>query len=146
MNIRIHSPNPSKTISWASGTSTELFIFPSDGNFQKRTFDFRISTATVQVEETNFSDFSGLTRILLILNGNLSLNHEGKYFKELKTFDQDRFDGSWKTKSKGKVIDFNLMFNEKYDAKVNHLPFFSNDKTDLEITSELYYIFCRRFS
>ena len=141
MNINIHPLNPIKTITWASGTSTELFICPSEGNFQTRAFDFRISTATVEAEETNFSDFSGLTRILLVLNGSLTLIHEGRYTKELKTFDQDRFDGSWKTKSKGKVQDFNVMFTEKYDAKVNHLPYSTNQKTERELSSQNYYLF-----
>ena len=81
MNLIIHPLNSSKTISWASGTSTELFVYPPDGDFQTRTFDYRISTATVEVEETNFSDFSGLTRILLILKGKLTLIHEGRYSK-----------------------------------------------------------------
>jgi environmental stress-induced protein Ves len=141
MNLVIHPISSSKTISWTSGTSTELFVFPPEGNFQTRAFDFRISTATVEAEETNFSDFSGLTRILLILKGKLTLIHEGRYSKELYTFDQDRFDGSWITKSKGKVQDFNVMFTEKYNAKVNHLPYSTNQKTERELSSQNYYLF-----
>mgnify|MGYP000737003170 CR=1 FL=1 len=61
--MRIHPFDPSKTVSWANGTSTELFVYPADGNFQTRDFTFRISTATVEAEETTFSDFSGLTKL-----------------------------------------------------------------------------------
>ncbi len=141
MNLILHPISSSKTISWASGTSTELFVFPPDGNFQTRAFDFRISTATVEAEETNFSDFSGLTRILLVLNGNLTLIHEGRYTKELKTFDQDRFDGSWKTKSKGKVQDFNVMFTEKYEAKVSHSLYFQDDQIELDLITKHNFFF-----
>ena len=141
MNLVIHPISYSKTISWASGTSTELFVFPPEGNFQTRAFDFRISTATVEVEETNFSDFSGLTRILLILNGKLTLIHEGRYTKELNPFDQDRFDGSWITKSKGKVQDFNVMFNENYDASVLHLALQANKSLEIALNESKTFLF-----
>jgi environmental stress-induced protein Ves len=141
MNLIIHLLNSSKTISWASGTSTELFVYPPDGDFQTRAFDFRISTATVEAEETNFSDFSGLTRILLILQGKLTLIHEGRYSKELDTFDQDRFDGSWITKSKGKVQDFNVMFNENYDASVLHLALQANKSLEIALDESKTFLF-----
>jgi environmental stress-induced protein Ves len=141
MGFQIHSLNPSKTIAWASGTSTELFVFPPTGNFQTREFDYRISTATVEAEETNFSDFSGLTRILLVLQGKLTLIHEDRYTKELATFDQDRFDGAWKTRSKGKVQDFNVMFTENYDAEVSHFTLSESDKREINLDSKLHFYF-----
>lgn len=141
MKLKIHHLNPSKTITWASGTSTELYVYPKNGNFQTRNFDFRISTATVEEEETNFSNFSGLTRILIVLNGNLTLIHEGKYNKELAPFDQDRFDGSWNTRSKGKVQDFNFMFNGNYEAEVTHLPFASIITSNHTLQDKYYFFF-----
>jgi environmental stress-induced protein Ves len=48
MSVNHFKADKSKTITWASGTSTELFIFPSSGDFQKRDFLFRLSTATVE--------------------------------------------------------------------------------------------------
>ena len=147
MGLVIHPFNPSKTISWASGTSTELFVFPANGNFQTRDFDFRISTATVEAEETDFSDFSGLTRILMVLKGKLTLIHENRYTKELATFDQDRFDGAWKTRSKGKVQDFNVMFTENYEAEANHFSLSENDKREINLDSKLhfYFVFSGKF-
>ena len=96
---------------WANGTTTELVKFPSESDFLKRDFIFRISTATVEVEESTFSDFSGLTRILMVLEGSMTLIHEGRYQKHLNPYDQDTFDGSWATRSIGKVRDFNLICN-----------------------------------
>ena len=120
MKIRIQKEKDCKVVNWANGTSTELFVFPTDGNFQTRDFTFRISTATVEAEETTFSDFSSLTRILMILEGNINLIHEGRYSKQLAPFDQDTFDGSWPTKSQGKVRDFNVMFKENVEGKIEH--------------------------
>jgi environmental stress-induced protein Ves len=147
MALVIHPLNPSKTISWTSGTSTELFVFPANGNFQTRDFDFRISTATVEAEETDFSDFSGLTRILMILTGKLTLIHENRYTKELATFDQDRFDGAWKTRSKGEVQDFNVMFTENYEAEVFHFTMSESEKREINLDTNphFYFIFNGEF-
>ena len=56
----------------------------------------------------------------MILEGNINLIHEGRYSKQLAPFDQDTFDGSWLTKSQGKVRDFNVMFKENVAGKVSH--------------------------
>jgi len=141
MKFVIHPLDTSKTIAWASGTSTELFIHPVNGNFQKREFIFRISTATVEAEETNFSDFTGLTRILMILRGKLTLIHEDRYTKELNEFDQDTFDGSWKTKSNGKVQDFNLMFNDTCKGEVQHYKLVLGEQKEFVKTTERLFFF-----
>lgn len=109
MSLVIHSPESRKTIHWASGTSTEMFIYPSDGSFADRNFRFRISSATVEAEESTFTFFEGITRHLMILQGKLELIHEGRYSKLLEPYDQDTFSGEWNTRSKGRVTDFNLM-------------------------------------
>jgi environmental stress-induced protein Ves len=139
--MQIHPFDHSKTVSWANGTSTELFVYPPDGNFQTRDFIFRISTATVEAEETTFSDFSGLTRILLPLKGKLTLVHEGRYTKELQPFEQDQFDGSWSTRSKGQVQDFNLIFNKQTSARVIHHHLSSGEVNTLDVNNSRHFIF-----
>lgn len=108
------------TLNWASGTSTEIFIYPSDGSFANRNFIFRISTATVEAEESKFTFFEGITRHLMILKGSLELVHEGRYTKILQPFDQDTFSGEWDTRSKGKVTDFNLMLKGGATGSLHH--------------------------
>jgi environmental stress-induced protein Ves len=139
--MQIHPFDPSKTVSWANGTSTELFIYPIDGNFQTRDFIFRISTATVEAEETTFSDFSGLIRILLPLKGELTLIHEGHYIKELKPFEQDQFDGAWHTRSKGKVKDFNVIFDKQTTAKVIHYAMMFEEEITLKTQESWRFVF-----
>jgi environmental stress-induced protein Ves len=139
--MQIYSFDPSKTVSWANGTSTELYVYPPDGNFQTRDFIFRISTATVEAEETTFSDFAGLTRILLPLKGKLTLVHEGRYTKELEPFEQDQFDGSWSTRSKGKVQDFNVIFNKQTSARVRHHHLSSGEVNTLQAHKSWHFIF-----
>jgi len=84
MSIIIHTPYSRTTIRWASGTSTETFIYPSDGSFAERRFLFRISSATVETEKSTFTFFEGITRHLIILKGALELIHEGRYSKHLQ--------------------------------------------------------------
>jgi environmental stress-induced protein Ves len=120
MNIQQFTPESRTTINWASGTSTEIFIYPPHGSFADRNFLFRISTATVEAEASTFTFFEGITRHLMILKGELELIHEGRYTKHLKPFEQDTFSGEWPTRSKGKVTDFNLMLKNGATGSLTH--------------------------
>ncbi|MBL7717604.1 MAG: HutD family protein [Flavipsychrobacter sp.] len=120
MAIAHFTPANRTTINWASGTSTEIFIYPSDGNFATRDFIFRISTATVEAEESVFTHFQGITRHLMILKGHLELVHEGRYTRHLQPYDQDTFSGEWATRAKGKVTDFNLILKEGATGSLEH--------------------------
>ena len=44
---------------WSGGQTTQLFLSPEGGSYPDRTFDFRLSTATVEVEKSNFTDLTG---------------------------------------------------------------------------------------
>lgn len=134
--------DPSKTVLWASGTSTEIFIYPPTGDFQARDFLFRISTATVEAEETVFTSFPNITRTLMVLEGNLTLIHADHYTKSMNPFDQDTFQGDWDTKSKGIVTDFNLMCKNGASGTVKNL-FSSNGREivfSLKADYELFYL------
>lgn len=126
---------------WANGTTTELVKFPPESDFLKRDFIFRISTATVEAEESTFSDFSGLTRILMVLEGSLQLIHEGRYQKHLQPYEQDTFDGSWSTRSKGKVRDFNLMFNAQARGAVRAISLDKDEVENIKMTQERMVFF-----
>ena len=129
------------TINWASGTSTEIFIYPSDGSFAERNFRFRISTATVEAEESNFTFFEGITRHLMILKGELELIHEGRYSKHLKPFEQDTFSGEWNTRSKGKVTDFNLMLKGESKGSLQYHRLESGLTKSFQAKAGFYFIY-----
>lgn len=97
------------TAQWSGGTTTQLAIFPADADYAKRNFTWRVSSATVEVEESEFTALPGISRCLVILDGTLHLKHEGHYETVLEKFGQDNFSGDWKTLSRGRVTDFNLM-------------------------------------
>jgi len=141
MSIQQFTPSGRTTINWASGTSTELFIYPADGSFADRNFLFRISTATVSAEESTFTFFEGITRHLMILKGELSLIHEGRYTKHLKPYDQDIFSGEWSTRSKGKVTDFNLMLKDGATGSLMHRRLLPGDNAIFTGTVDYYFIY-----
>jgi environmental stress-induced protein Ves len=109
MNFEIKKAKDFHTISWSGGTSTQLFIYPSTSDYQQRNFAFRLSTATLEVEESNFTSLVGVSRKIMILDGAIEIIHKNRYRKKLEKFDTDKFEGEWKTSSLGKCIDFNLM-------------------------------------
>lgn len=98
-----------ETATWAGGTTTQLAIYPAAATYKEFNFDYRISYATVEAEESTFTFMPGVTRHLMILKGELEIDHTGRYKKRLRKFDTDMFSGEWPTTAKGKVTDFNLM-------------------------------------
>lgn len=94
---------------WSGGTTVELFVFPPEASYARRDFRFRLSSATVETETSEFTSLPGISRQLMLLSGNLTVHHEGHHSKTLKKFGVDQFEGDWKTSSIGQCTDFNLM-------------------------------------
>ena len=132
--FKIHRFQNASTTNWSGGTTSQLFIFPEDAVFAQKNFDFRISTATIEAEESTFTPLPNYNRLLANLEGNLEIIHQGKYSKKLQKFENDRFHGSWQTSSKGKARDFNVIFNDNYELKFSYReisePTFSQKKSD----------------
>jgi environmental stress-induced protein Ves len=141
MSVQQFTAGERTTINWASGTSTQILIYPADGSFAERNFLFRISTATVEAEESTFTFFEGITRHLMILKGELELVHEGRYTKHLKPYEQDTFSGEWSTRSKGKVTDFNLMLKEGARGSLTHQRVEQGSSASFTATTDYYFIY-----
>ena len=109
MTIEHYKTSELTTNNWSGGTTTQLAIYPKNADYKKQNFLFRLSTATVETEESKFTKLPGVSRKIMILAGKIKIEHENRYTKTLKKFDQDEFSGDWDTKSYGKATDFNLM-------------------------------------
>lgn len=94
---------------WSGGTTTELAIYPENSSYKKRDFGFRISTSTVETERSDFTFLPGISRMIMVLEGEMGLEHQDHHSANLKKFETDQFSGDWHTVSFGKCIDFNLM-------------------------------------
>lgn len=107
--MKIIKSSTHQTTKWSGGLTTELFIYPEGSAYSERNFDFRLSTATVEIETSVFTSLKHVQRTLMVLEGQMELNHKGHHSTVLGPLDVDNFDGSWETSSKGTCIDFNLM-------------------------------------
>lgn len=107
--IRKDSLTPSE---WSGGTTTEIAIYPRSSRYIDRQFDYRISTAHVEVEESKFTSLPGYDRILMCLEGKVGLIHKGHHTSQLLPMDADEFKGDWETMSQGTCTDFNLIFDQ----------------------------------
>lgn len=106
---------------WSGGTTTQLYISPEGSTLKDRNFDWRISSAIVETEESDFTLFEGYERILIPLKGKLEMEHQtpnGTIQQNVGEFELARFNGSWPTKGKGKLTDFNVIFKPNYHIKV----------------------------
>lgn len=114
MSFKIHSFSTSKTSTWTGGETREFFIFPLESNYLERNFEFRISSATIEVEESDFTSLPAYERLLVVLEGELEIHHENQHSKQLKPLESDLFSGAWTTKSLGKARDFNVIFAKNW--------------------------------
>jgi environmental stress-induced protein Ves len=146
MNFEIKKAADFNTINWSGGTSTQLFIYPPTSDYQRRDFAFRLSTATVEVEESDFTSLPGISRKLMILDGAIEIIHENHYSKKLGKFDTDSFEGDWKTSSVGKCIDFNLMTRGTTTGEISALSIEKNQALNISIDGKADFLILYVFS
>jgi environmental stress-induced protein Ves len=102
---------------WNGGKTRQLYLYPEQAVYRKTPFLFRLSSATVEAEQSDFSRLEGVRRILMPLEGTVRL-HCGEEDIVLHPYEQSRFDGGVKTVSYGTCVDFNLMTMSSWDGKL----------------------------
>ena len=126
MKIRHLHTTDFKTSAWSGGTTTELYLYPEQGSYADRDFKFRISSATVELEESDFTPLSGVERYITPLDGAFVLAHPGTAPVELHALaDPYRFSGEIPTHCVGRATDFNLMLKGcrgKMELRQNTAP------------------------
>ena len=106
-----------KSTDWSGGKTTEMFIYPEACIYSDRNFDFRISSATIEVESSNFTPLEGYNRLLTIIDGEIELTINNSTQVTLKLDEPFWFSGKDEVISRGRVRDFNVIFSTDY--KVN---------------------------
>lgn len=98
------------TSAWSGGTTTQLLIWPEDASYASREFQVRISSAVVELAESDFTPLPGVLRYITPLSGGFTLTHPGKAPIVMAPLDEPyRFSGEEATHCVGKATDFNLM-------------------------------------
>ena len=103
-----------KTSDWSGGRTTEIFIHPEGASAAARDFEIRVSTATVDLDETAFSDYSGYIRRIMPIEGCFDLTFDGQDRLPLERFDATTFDGGRCVRSVGRCRDFNLIHRPRW--------------------------------
>lgn len=97
------------TTQWSGGTTTQLAIAPQGALYADRDFLWRVSSATVELDESDFTPLPDYERFISTVHGEMTLSHNGGAELTLRPGDVHAFDGGDKTHSKGRCTDFNLM-------------------------------------
>lgn len=161
MNVEHFRSSQYNQSTWSGGKTTEIFLFPPEADYQRRTFDYRISSATIDEQYSIFTVLPGYNRLLMPLEGSVTLTNSEQTVR-LETYDVGEFDGELSTTSAGKCVDFNLIYKksmrgemklvqahnslysvekdcylycvEKCTVKIKHVTYFLNRSDSLTLT------------
>ena len=94
---------------WSGGTTTQLLIAPTGATYTARDFLWRVSSATVELDESDFTALPDYERLIATLRGGITLTHDGGAPIKLRPYEVHAFSGGERTHSLGRCTDFNLM-------------------------------------
>lgn len=94
---------------WTGGTTTQLAIAPDGSHYQNRDFVWRVSSASVTQDSSDFTLLPDYDRLICVLEGEMRLTHNGAETITLSPYTIHGFDGGANTRSEGRCVDFNLM-------------------------------------
>ena len=97
---------------WSGGETIQLAIAPEGAAYADRDFLWRLSSATVKLDESDFTALPDYMRLISPISGVMRLSHNGGETVELKPYETHRFDGADSTHSWGCCTDFNLMLRK----------------------------------
>lgn len=97
---------------WSGGTTTQIAIAPQGAQYGDRDFLWRLSSATVDLDESDFTPLPDYHRLIAPLKGEMVLTHDGGTPVALQPYQVHAFDGGADTHSEGRCVDFNLMLRK----------------------------------
>ena len=123
MNYQIIKPAQRHISNWAGGKTEELFIHPAGAQYSARDFDFRVSTAVVELGQSDFTPLPSYTRWIATLEGHICLTHKehGQQIN-LEPMQPHCFEGGWSTRCTGTCTDFNLMLGCGWNGYISPTP------------------------
>lgn len=97
---------------WSGGTTTQLSIAPEGALYADRNFLWRLSSATVDLEASDFTALPDYFRYIATLDGEINVIHNNGEPIRLTPYKVHAFDGGDETRSEGRCRDFNLMLRK----------------------------------
>ena len=137
-NVTLLKLNDFQVSDWSGGKTKQLYLSPPTGHYGKREFDYRLSTATVELAESQFSDLSGFHRILMSLDHTLHLHNASRQEETvLAPFTPYFFEGSDSITSRGTCTDFNLIYSDHYQGQMLAI----SDREELSQDEAIQFIY-----
>ena len=97
------------TTNWSGGTTTQLAIAPEGAVYAGRDFLWRLSSATVELDHSDFTPLPDYNRWLSVLCGEIQLKIGADAPVPVAPGKVVAFDGGVPVESWGQCVDFNLM-------------------------------------
>ena len=141
MEIKIIRKKDFKSKKWSGGETSEIYIYPENVEYPNLDFKFRISSATIEIERSEFSNLQGIYRYISTLENTIELSHDDKNYKKIKPFEIYEFKGDISTFSKGKTRDFNLMISKDVEARVEAISIEKEGRIKFKGKSKFMFLF-----
>ena len=97
---------------WSGGTTRQLAIHPREAVYAGREFLWRLSSAQVELSESDFTALPDYDRQIIVLDGEMRISDEGQTEIILPLFVPHAFDGGAATHARGRCTDINLMLRK----------------------------------
>ena len=142
--ITLLRPADYVTTQWSGGSTTQLTIAPANAVYADRDFLWRVSSATVELDESDFTALPDYRRFISTVRGGMVLSHNGGAELTLHPGDVHDFDGGDGTHSRGRCTDFNLMLRKgKADGLMGALRLTSGEAVFTpETSTETALLYC----
>jgi len=140
MKYKIINEKEYKTTEWSGGKTSEIYIYPENSVYSERNFGFRISTALIENEKSEFTHLEGIKRSLMVLEKPIVIINDGKKIN-LDIFKEYRFSGSDNIISLGKTRDFNAMTKEGFTGEIVYLEIEENEISIINKKSSWIFIY-----
>lgn len=139
--LKIIKPEEYLTTQWSGGTTTQFYIYPENSTYTSRNFDLRISSAVINQSPSNFTSLKGFSRVLISLNHEISISHEGQNPVILKPLQIYTFSGDSETQSKGLATDFNIIYSSKVKVETTVIMEQVSELILRPGTNEIYFVY-----
>ena len=143
MTMQHLTPKDYITTKWSGGLTTQLGIAPEGAVYADRDFLWRLSSATVEDAESDFTALPDYERLISTLEGTIELSHNGGEKLTLNPYEVHRFDGGDNTHSWGCCRDFNLMLRKgKCEGKIRGETLAAGESKTVHGSEGMMLIYC----
>lgn len=131
---------------WDGGYTRQLFLYPPSGDYQKRDFQVRISSAVIEREISKFTKLPDVKRFLMMLRGKVKLDCGAGKIWEISPCQVITFDGAQEITSYGTGTDMNLMLKGNVRGDMTYLEIEGGQEYRFEdlwaIEKRIVYVIC----